>query len=343
MEKECKNKAIFKYLNPSDNQKLSNLSGFDLMDFLILIMDTDLELRNKIDISEFITFGLEIEVEDINNSNFKKIQKEMDILNKEWIMHLDASLRNGREFVSPVLKDTENNWKDVKNMCIILSKYAKILANAGGHVHVGSHILGNDKKSWLNFIKLWSAYENVIFRFGYGNFLTARPNIRRYADLVANEFWRAYEKILRADYYDLDDVLYNVSNKRYQAVNFNNVDLDECTKYQKYNTIEFRSPNGTLDEVVWQNNVNLFVKLLNYAKSKNFDDSKIEKRHDLNLDKYSKLEFYDEIFLEQALELCDMIFKNNMDKVYFLKQYLKQFQVRNENIEYLKTFQLIKK
>ena len=34
--------------------------------------------------------------------------------------------------------------------------------------------------------------------------------------------------------------------------------------------------------------------------------------------------------MDQALELCDMIFTNNLDKVYFLRQYLKSFQVCRE-------------
>ena len=35
---------------------------------------------------------------------------------------------------------------------------------------------------------------------------------------------------------------------------------------------------------------------------------------------------YNQIYLEQALELCDMIFDNNLDKIYFLRQYLKSFE-----------------
>ena len=39
---------------------------------------------------------------------------------------------------------------------------------------------------------------------------------------------------------------------------------------------------------------------------------------------------YDEIFLDQALEFADLIFTNNLDKIYFLKQYLKGFELANE-------------
>lgn len=51
----------------------------------------------------------------------------------------------------------------------------------------------------------------------------------------------------------------------------------------------------------------------------------MQQRHQLNLDKHVRLKWYDEIYLEQALELCDMIFTNNFNKVYFLRQYLKSF------------------
>lgn len=75
-----------------------------------------------------------------------------------------------------------------------------------------------------------------------------------------------------------------------------------------------------------------FVHFLKYCKSKSFDDDLVEKRHRLN--KFQNLKWYDEIYLEQALELCDMIFTNNFDKVYFLRQYLKSFQVYKKDAVY---------
>ena len=45
----------------------------------------------------------------------------------------------------------------------------------------------------------------------------------------------------------------------------------------------------------------------------------------------NNLRAYNEtINLKQALEFCDLIFTNNLDKVYFLKQYLKSFKIRTE-------------
>ncbi len=40
----------------------------------------------------------------------------------------------------------------------------------------------------------------------------------------------------------------------------------------------------------------------------------------------TELNMYNRINLPLALELVDMIFDNNLDKVYFLRQYLKNYQ-----------------
>lgn len=83
--------------------------------------------------------------------------------------------------------------------------------------------------------------------------------------------------------------------------------------------------------------------MLCYSKSTSFNDDLVQQRHQLNLDRFAKLKLYDEIYLEQALELCDMIFSNNFDKVYFLRQYLKSFQVCKSNTNYPKACTLTKK
>ena len=38
-----------------------------------------------------------------------------------------------------------------------------------------------------------------------------------------------------------------------------------------------------------------------------------------------------EIYIDQALELIDLIFTNNLDKINFLRQYLKSFEMCNSN------------
>mgnify|MGYP007013875692 FL=1 len=83
--------------------------------------------------------------------------------------------------------------------------------------------------------------------------------------------------------------------------------------------------------------------MLCYCKSTSFNDDTVQHRHQLNLDRFAKLILYDEIYLEQALELCDMLFSNNFDKVYFLRQYLKSFKVCKNSNSYPKAHTLTKK
>lgn len=85
-----------------------------------------------------------------------------------------------------------------------------------------------------------------------------------------------------------------------------------------------------------------FIKLLTYCKGSYFDNEIIDKRHEINLDIYNNLELYNEIYLNQALELCDLIFTNNTDKVYFLKQYLKSFKISEKHKRYLKNSKITK-
>ena len=59
-------------------------------------------------------------------------------------------------------------------------------------------------------------------------------------------------------------------------------------------------------------------------------------KEDINSDDkdFENLNLYDEIYIDQALELSDMIFDNNLDKIYFLKQYFKSFDINNKKDEY---------
>lgn len=104
------------------------------------------------------------------------------------------------------------------------------------------------------------------------------------------------------------------------AINFTNVKVDELTKRKYKNTIEFRIPNGTANEIVWQNYINTLVKFLlaQIDIDEDFLDYQIEMKN------IPTPITYREIYLRKALELADLIFQSNTDKIYFLNQYLKQ-------------------
>lgn len=65
----------------------------------------------------------------------------------------------------------------------------------------------------------------------------------------------------------------------------------------------------------------------------NYDEEFLDYKisHDFRCYQYNEY-LYTTVNLKNALEFVDLIFDNNLDKVYFLRQYLKSFQEIYENI-----------
>lgn len=310
---------VFDQISPCSNESFSSLSSSDLDDLLFLIDNYRLVLRDTLNIPISETFGLEIECE---MAEWEKIFRRVK---RDWFLCYDISLCAGAELKSPILRDTKDSWKALKKMCHVVEKYSEIGINAGGHVHIGIQAIEDKKESLINFMKLWALYENIIFRFSYGEFLSPRPIFLKFSKPVCNEFVNlcAYNEIGSLSKTDL--ILHLAADKN-MAVNFRH--------YDTLKTIEFRCPNATFNPAIWQNNVNLFMKMLLYSNSTRFDGKIIKEKLDNRLlcpTTSSK------IYLDTALEFVDLVFDNNLDKICFLKQYLKSFEV-SEEYERAKSF-----
>lgn len=332
---------IFKYIDLDSNDMFSKMNGDDLQSFIILLEDFYLKLRDNIGLDDSITFGVELEFENANREKIKDLLFQ-NLPKHDWILKSDLSLFNGAEINSPVLTDKKIFWNELNEVCSIVKKYATIGKNAGGHIHVGTQTLGSERQSWLNFIKLWSVYENIIYRFAYGDYLTYRPSLVKYASPVKNQLWNNYIFFIN-DNVSLSDMLIDLSLNRRQGVNFSNVFKDNLDNYEKLNTIEFRCPNATFNSEVWQNNVSFFSRLLSYSRSSSFDDDIIQRRQGKYSQWLTNLDCYNDIYFDQALELCDMIFDNNLDKICFLKQYFKSCELYNLKNNKIKARSLVKK
>ena len=323
---------ILSYVKPDNCDKLNDLKGLDLQEFLILLDDYYLEYRSKLNINKLITFGFELEFEnlriDMNKLNLKLYNT---FSSDRYHVKNDSTLNRGGEVATPVLIDEEKYWSEIFILCDVLRNYAEIGNNAGGHIHVGTQALGSNSASWLNFAKLWATYENVIYRFCYGNFLVGRSTIEKFALPLSNNYYTKYKDLKNRDL-SVYDIIAKLTCDRRRGVNLNNINTYSLDDEDIRNTIEFRCPNGTLDEVIWQNNLNLFVNILKYSRSSNFNHDIVDKRHRINseLNLYDNLNLYNEIYLEEALEFSDLIFNNNLDKIYFLRQYLKSFEISNK-------------
>ncbi len=285
---------IFKYLKPEGNDIISEYKEHDLQEILYYIDKYFLEYRNSLGFSSDVTFGVEVEA-DCDDCVPIITQDVLDLnLTNNWEIVPEKSITNGIEARGAILKDSKSDWEDLKKICLAISKHGYINNDCGGHVHLGAHIIGDSKESWLNFIRLWSAYENVIYRFCYGEYLSQRSRILGFAKPMASTFLEDINKIIDEDKNVIDLITQVCHGTKGQSVNFKNV-ITPST-FGKKNTIEFRCPNGSLNPIIWQNNINLFVHLLEYAKSDRFNNDIISKRCSEVSESSLKLRLYGKMF-----------------------------------------------
>ena len=329
-------------LKKTNKDKLSKLNSEQIKELLLKVDDIKLKYRDKLDLPKFVTFGVEIEFEDANTES---VQHRLYLDFPEWKFDCDPSVTTldlndeslGGEVISPVLKDNPFNWQEIFKVCSFLDRCgASITDLSGGHIHFGTQVLGYNKKHWLNLIKLWIIYEPLIYRFSFGERLGPRAGIFKTAiqlDKVLLKNLSSFEN--SADLYEL--LKYFPSDKYYS---FNTC----CVKPNKRgitegNTVEVRCPNGTINPVIWQNNINFFAKLFLYCSGNNFDSEFINYKLDYLKDGMIHYD-YNDIYIDEALELSDLVFSNELDKLYFLKQYLKDFSTINCEADKKRIFKL---
>lgn len=313
------NEIDITWINPLANSRFSELKGIDLQELIIRIEDFYLIYRESLEIDKRITFGFEIEYENLSRSEVDECISTSTF--RGWDLGYDSTVDSGGEIRTPIMHDEKQYWIDLQKICKFLKdNKANTCGNAGGHIHVGTHILGNKLSYWQNFLLIYATYEHVIFRFLYGDKISHRAGIMEYA--------RPIREIVLSNLSDfptnIDKLITKFSKGKYQAVNFQHINVLNPNSVKNGNTIEFRSPNGTIEEVIWQNNANALIKLLLASSNSNLDVDYInyllKKQGDISL------VHYNEICLKDALEFVDIIFTNNLDKVYFLRQYLKSFE-----------------
>lgn len=341
---------IFLMFKENDNEQLSKMNKMDVDYFLYFLNNYYLEYRKRLNISNDITFGLEIELEHFKGSIYDFFPFEDDINsiigNKNWDIKNDITLVHGRELATEIYTDTEKTWSDIEKVCNFSERKLEVGKKSAGHVNIGSHILGNDTLYWYRFIKLWGIYENIIYRFGYGEYLSYFPYMKDSSKPVGGVILNRLD--LYKDYINRDTFrfIYDVFPRCGDHGFLKKNGISFCKMLGEYDysnfkedlVVEIRSPLSTLDYIIWQNYVNFFVHLMLYCKSDKFNEDILDRRKILVSDIAGDIDSYDNIYLEQALELADMIFDNNKDKIYFLKQYLKGFEVSSEKYKKAKKF-----
>lgn len=328
-----------------DNLQLSKLKKHELIDLLELVKNFDYEYLDQINLPNNLHFGIEIEFENGCTKTIKDhmIEKydaiDIKATNRnivhgfdKWHISNDASLHNGLELSSPIFYDNTEIWQEIKEVCKLINEYkAKATDRTGAHIHFGASFL-NNYQSFINLIKIYTVYENILIKFGYGKSGAPRSGLEKYSKPVASRFLRNINYIVKTE--SLSELKVWFSPAKHLAMNLKNVNWSNINDENK-NTIEFRSANGTTDYITWQNLVNAYGHLLNASVSKPIDDEHIKyKLRHYYLKNKDKSDFFTKIYLKECLELVDIIFDNNYDKIMFLKQYLETTDIDNLQNKY---------
>lgn len=267
----------------------------------------EIPYRKVLTIDEFTDFGIEIETENLKfDEAEKKLRKQLD---DSWQIKQDKSLKDfGLEIASPILYNNKETWMNLKKLAKTLKYLNPEYTNCSFQVNLS--IENFNEEDIINFLKFYSAYEEIIIRISKGDDKTLRETFEEFArpiSLKAFEYIKIFGNQKTIEAFE--------SNKQESI----SLKLNKA-KYKKA-LIEFRSPNSTDNIGLWQNYITLFYYMLKYVKDKNYDKEKIDylfERCYIKRDIESILEYNK---IKKAIELADMIFKEDIDKCLFLEQY----------------------
>ena len=311
-----------------------------------------LDYRNKINIDKWITFGVEIEFAEARRKLIRTLMTRMyndDIIDELWNIENDETIyeaffsTKGGEAISPILRDNEASWHDLKAVCNLIKNYNGVINNnCGAHVHMGANYLHDNVLYYTRFMMLMMLYEDVMVRFWFGE--RDKPRITFYShaqssNYLFNHIFSNYydNHKLNLSYDELEKALTGNKSHKNQLINFRGISEEYINyKYKKpnnwrdYKTIEFRGGNGTLNESIWQNYVNLnasiFMAVVDEDKNWDFIYNKCD---ELLNDKAKLFSASNDFNIDKAVEFSDFIFDNSVDKNNFMLQYIKK-----ENCEY---------
>lgn len=156
------------------------------------------------------------------------------------------------------------------------------------------------------------AFEDIIFKFCHGEYLNERPNILNYAMHLSKHILEGNIEL------SLNYLYGGIGYTSLDCIHLKGADFD---RYALDNTIEFRCPNGTLKPEICQNNLNLFVKIIEYSKNR-YDDEFIKRiinknkisYNNYNMSNSKLISEYSYINVKKELLLCDTIFENILDE-----------------------------
>lgn len=313
-------------ININNKNSLKN----ELKDFFI-------PYRKTLSLPNDITFGGEIEFRMKSYDSLLMVNKLRD--NDRFISgFLDKQLgdlpwdytkeiNHHLEVVSAVLTDDVKTWQTLSNVLkAIIEKGGYYSGCCGAHVSVGNQVLNGNKKFWLRFFKMWVIFEECIMKFANGECYHLRANAWSKAASCKEDLINTINNVNNPFYkVEVPIPSHKTTSLNFRASFFSELlslprNMNEADK--RYTT-EFRAPNGTLERVIWQNNINFFCKLLRCCTFADFDDELVNHWYQRVVLKSEKESCKDED--EMVFLLANLVFLDDFDKCCFLRQYYKDF------------------
>ncbi len=268
------------------------------------------------------TFGIEIEYELLVKCKSDYfIEKFNEENSSNWLSKTEgtinkASVLNGRnyggEISSDILSFNKKSFDQILKVCDFLKENGALITNkCAGHIHIGSQALEGNEKYLFNLLMLYYKFNDVINVFFQNN----QEFESRFNNKYSMNMDFIFEKILRDFYvknlsfFDLIDY-YLVKNN---FPSYLEVSFFRCTEenFVNGNTIEFKKPNGTLNETIWTQNILFLLNLFYRSTKEDLDITKVLSNN------YETIE-------KKVDSFVDMVFENLFEKEMFIKRFYSQ-------------------
>lgn len=273
------------------------------------------ELKLDDDIDPNITIGVELETCH-KNIEVLKILKEMP---HGFTIKKDGSVNSGFEIVSPILRHTNYDMSNLKDICRILEENSFYTdQSCGGHIHLGADYLETIDE-YKMFLHLYCNFEDIIYLICNREHTKGRKTLNRYASKMKKQYMQASkEGFFEGDYESLEDFrekLVELNDSRYKGLNVYNL------KKYELNTFEFRMANGEIDFNELYHNIRLYARLLQVSKElANMNDNDPRKEYLIALSNPLKE-------IEKLEILLALLFKTQEDREFYKERYKKNISV----------------
>ena len=268
-------------------RNISRLPNEKINEFLGQVKFDELDkYKTTVGIDPRITIGVEIEVTGFKFESMLELKKYNDLFNAirqsrkigtalvGWGFDYESSIENGSglELKTPVMRDDEKSWKDLKGGCDFLRTLNSFPNDeCGTHIHIGADYLGTNEKAWRNLLEIWKHAEGLIYKIGNPGSEENRSGTLEHAGPVAPVIDDLFEKNLvtinstedvkkLAEEYSKRYIPFKTYPGRAKSLNL------QCIAEGKQNTIEFRVPNGSINPIEIQRAATLFAKIVEISR-----------------------------------------------------------------------------